>query len=190
MLKGADRFGPLPSNLFLVRGTLESLPFPDSHFDFLTCGYAFANIQDSPQALGEFARVLTPSGHIALMEVIAPEDPSQCACLNQTESTRNDFYTRIRTYLDFLDDFRRANLRVEACEFHDGPQLVSDWLDLSPLAGSPVGRERLLETLLGLGHKAGLRPEPSARRRVGGNEGALEIHYQTAWFLLRRGSAP
>jgi len=49
----------------LVLGTAESLPFPDSHFDVITCRVALP-YTDVGRALREMARVMKPGGYLCL----------------------------------------------------------------------------------------------------------------------------
>jgi SAM-dependent methyltransferase len=52
--------------LELVDATAESLPFPDSSFDAVTCAQAFHWFDPQP-ALNEFARILRPGGALFLV---------------------------------------------------------------------------------------------------------------------------
>jgi len=181
MLLEAARHELLPANLFIACGAAEQLPFGDAAFDVLTCAYTLANIRELPRLLGECARVLKPSGQMALMDVIAPEDPAKCEYLNRLESMRGDCFTWIRKASELLASFEAAGLRLEdSCCRAGCRQGMSDWLRLSPAAENHVRSKELQQMLLDSmeGDKAGLHP---LRR---GDD--LEFHHQTAWFLLRR----
>jgi demethylmenaquinone methyltransferase/2-methoxy-6-polyprenyl-1,4-benzoquinol methylase len=56
----------------LVEADVRNLPFRDSTFDGLVCGYALRNFTDLGPALAETARVLRPGGRLAVLEVDAP----------------------------------------------------------------------------------------------------------------------
>ncbi len=56
----------------LVHADCSQLPFPDSAFDGLVCGYALRNFTDLAEALAETARVIRPGGRLAILEVDAP----------------------------------------------------------------------------------------------------------------------
>lgn len=51
------------------------LPFPDGTFDALTIGYGLRNMADWAGALGEFARVLKPSGRLVILDFSLPRSP-------------------------------------------------------------------------------------------------------------------
>lgn len=55
-----------------VQALGECLPFPDSHFDFITMGYALRHVPDLHEAFGEYFRVLRPGGRILLLEITKP----------------------------------------------------------------------------------------------------------------------
>jgi ubiquinone/menaquinone biosynthesis C-methylase UbiE len=159
---------------------VEQLPYASKSFQLVTCGYAFANFPDPLKVLREFARVTEDNGRIALLEVIAPEDPVNCSQLNLIESLRSDFYTRILGRSQFIELFRAAGLRLECSEFHVRYQNWHEWLRLSPAAADRKHARRLREILLqsSTQGKAG----PITRRE----DGKIVLRYETAWFLLRR----
>jgi demethylmenaquinone methyltransferase/2-methoxy-6-polyprenyl-1,4-benzoquinol methylase len=59
----------------LVEADAARLPFPDSAFDGIVCGYALRNFTDLAATLAESARVLRPGGRLAALEVDAPASP-------------------------------------------------------------------------------------------------------------------
>jgi demethylmenaquinone methyltransferase/2-methoxy-6-polyprenyl-1,4-benzoquinol methylase len=59
----------------LVQADCSQLPFPDSTFDGLVCGYALRNFSDLAGALAETARVLRPGGRVAMLEIDKPASP-------------------------------------------------------------------------------------------------------------------
>ncbi len=55
-------------------GSLESLPFPNGEFDFVTCMLVLCSVPDLRHALNEIRRVLVPGGHLVFMEHVAAEN--------------------------------------------------------------------------------------------------------------------
>jgi demethylmenaquinone methyltransferase/2-methoxy-6-polyprenyl-1,4-benzoquinol methylase len=79
MLSGAqaklDRDPQLASNVELVRGEAESLPFEDGEFDHLTFTYLLRYVDDPGATLTELARVVKPGGRVASLEFMLPPNP-------------------------------------------------------------------------------------------------------------------
>jgi demethylmenaquinone methyltransferase/2-methoxy-6-polyprenyl-1,4-benzoquinol methylase len=59
-------------NLRFVQGLGERLPFPDTHFDFVTMGYALRHVPDLDQTFSEYRRVLKRGGRLLLLEITRP----------------------------------------------------------------------------------------------------------------------
>jgi len=57
----------------LVQGRGESLPFPDSSFDFVSMGYALRHVEDLGMLFRELHRVLKPGGRVLVLEIVRPE---------------------------------------------------------------------------------------------------------------------
>jgi ubiquinone/menaquinone biosynthesis C-methylase UbiE len=54
-------------------GSLDSLPFPDGTFDFVTCMLVLCSVPDLKESLGEIRRVLVPGGRLVFMEHVAAD---------------------------------------------------------------------------------------------------------------------
>lgn len=63
-------------------GPAEELPFPDADFDLVTCRLAIHHFSDPVRPVAEMRRVCHPTGCIALIDIIAPEDPAIAARYN------------------------------------------------------------------------------------------------------------
>jgi demethylmenaquinone methyltransferase/2-methoxy-6-polyprenyl-1,4-benzoquinol methylase len=62
----------LGSDIRLVEGTADRLPFEDASFDALTFTYLLRYVPDPPATLRELARVVRPGGSIASLEFAVP----------------------------------------------------------------------------------------------------------------------
>ncbi len=69
MLQNAQVASPL------IRGDAQKLPFKNSSFEGLTCGFALRNLTDISEFLRESSRVLKTGGRIALIDVGEPANP-------------------------------------------------------------------------------------------------------------------
>ena len=52
----------------IVKGTGESIPFPDNSFDSVHIGLVLCSVDDVATTLGEIRRVLTPDGRLVVLE--------------------------------------------------------------------------------------------------------------------------
>lgn len=59
----------------LLRADALNLPFPDEHFDGMTCGFALRNFTSLEPMLREAHRVLRPGTRMALLDVSEPANP-------------------------------------------------------------------------------------------------------------------
>lgn len=66
----------LESQIELVQGEAESLPFADREFDHLTFTYLLRYVDDPAATLRELARVIKPGGRIASVEFMVPPNPA------------------------------------------------------------------------------------------------------------------
>jgi demethylmenaquinone methyltransferase/2-methoxy-6-polyprenyl-1,4-benzoquinol methylase len=62
----------LAARVELVRGDAEILPFSDDAFDGVSMAFGIRNVPDRLRALTEMARVVRPSGHVAILELSEP----------------------------------------------------------------------------------------------------------------------
>ncbi len=172
------------SYVHLTLSDVEQLPYAAQTFDLVICANSFANFPRPLRVLRELARVARNGGRVFIVDLLAPEDPAQCASLNRLEALRGRLYTKILRRSEFLDFFRQAGLRLESLLVGKRRRDVRDWLRLSPAAANPRRARKLKRLLLESihGDKAGLEP-----RRIRGD---IVFHPTTGWFLLRRASVP
>ena len=69
MLRGAERRGVAAR---FAQGDAAALPLPDASIDAVVCGFALRNFTALPPVFAELARVLTPEGRMALLDVDRP----------------------------------------------------------------------------------------------------------------------
>jgi len=70
------RFEGRGSEVELIEGQAEALPFPDRSFDALTFTYLLRYVEDPRATMRELARVLRPGGRIASLEFGVPPRPA------------------------------------------------------------------------------------------------------------------
>lgn len=63
---------PLKSQIELLQGDSEKLPFDDNSFDVVTVSYGIRNYENLKKGLLETCRVLKPKGHFVILETSVP----------------------------------------------------------------------------------------------------------------------
>jgi SAM-dependent methyltransferase len=155
------------------------MPFRSASFDLLTCTYAFANLRDSLSVLREFARVTRAGGRIALIDVIAPENPERREELNRLESQRGHLYTRLLPRWEFLALFAQSELRIVNTRSRRRLCHFREWVRLSPAAAHHPKQALRLRNLL-IDTIEGDKARVHARR----SRDDIVFYHTTAWFLL------
>src|SRR6187401_2615570 len=92
MVAGRDR-----TDVRLVRGVGESLPFAAGTFDFVTMGYALRHVSDLDRLFAEYARVLRPGGQVLLLEISKPASAMGMAVARAYFGTVVPFMARLTT---------------------------------------------------------------------------------------------
>ena len=64
----------LQEQISFTEGSALALPYPDGHFDAVTCAYGVRNFSDLDQGLREMRRVLKPGGQLMILEFSYPKN--------------------------------------------------------------------------------------------------------------------
>jgi len=167
--------------LHFAVGDVEHLPLPTGGFDLVTCSFSLANFPAPHDAVAEICRVTRPGGRVAVLEVVAPEDPAERAEFNRLEQLRSGGApTRLLSLRDLLALYRQANLDLlDAC-VSVRQRRLDDWLTLGHLGRTPQARRRLREQVLQTAKEntAGLHLERHRRGWV--------FHVRVARLLWRK----
>ncbi|MFD1260077.1 class I SAM-dependent methyltransferase [Entomomonas asaccharolytica] len=99
-------------NIETVQGVAESLPFADNSFDFVFSRYSAHHWQDLGIALREVIRVLKPSGVVAFIDVISPQQPLFDTYLQTVEVLRDTSHVRDYTVAEWIRQLGESGLIV------------------------------------------------------------------------------
>jgi demethylmenaquinone methyltransferase/2-methoxy-6-polyprenyl-1,4-benzoquinol methylase len=136
--------GRAESQVRLVRGEAEALPFEDASFDALTFTYLLRYVEDPAATVTELARVVRPGGRVASLEFGVPP----------------------------LAAARLAWLLYTAVGLPSLGRLASaDWMRVGRFLGGSIRgfyERHPLEALVGYWHRAGLRDVRVRRMSLGG----------------------
>ncbi|HEY1566282.1 MAG TPA: methyltransferase domain-containing protein [Solirubrobacteraceae bacterium] len=167
-------------NVVFMRGDAAALPFVDGSFDVVVSRFAAHHFVQPERVVAEMVRCTRPGGHVALVDLVANEDPEVAAEQNRLERLRDPSHTRILAAIEMQALLTEAGLESVDVATRPLERALDPWLDQ---AQTPEGARDGIRAALradadGEGDRAratGFRP------RTDGN-GAL-------WFVHTFGSA-
>jgi ubiquinone/menaquinone biosynthesis C-methylase UbiE len=149
-----------PSNVEVIEGDGEHLPFESFSFDFAGTLRTLHHTPRPELLLAELVRVTRPGGTILVADQLAPIDPLESFELTRFEKARDPSTTRVLADADFRGLFDSYNLILRREHVDREPRDLDEYLDLAGCEGPERERAK------------GLAPC--------GYEGV------TAWFVLTR----
>jgi ubiquinone/menaquinone biosynthesis C-methylase UbiE len=126
-------------NVKAVSANAEDLPFPDMSFDLVTCRLAAHHFHDVAAFIAEAYRVLMPSGLIALVDNISPDDrifpqlSSEAAQLwtaayNDFERLRDPSHVHCLSLAEWCDRLGNAGFAIVTSEHMDQDLEFTPWV--------------------------------------------------------------
>jgi len=109
--KAADAAGL--GNVDTRRGDVEAIPFPDVHFDLVTCRLCAHHFKSPARAVAEVVRVLRPGGRLLLVDIVSPETGVEDTFLNAIELLRDPSHVRDWRVSEWMAMFGAAGLAGE-----------------------------------------------------------------------------
>ncbi|HEY6525543.1 MAG TPA: class I SAM-dependent methyltransferase [Solirubrobacteraceae bacterium] len=82
-------------NVLFMRGDAAALPFLDGSFDVVVSRFAAHHFERPGAVVSEMVRCTRPGGHVALVDLVADEDPEVAAEQNRLERLRDPSHTRM-----------------------------------------------------------------------------------------------
>jgi ubiquinone/menaquinone biosynthesis C-methylase UbiE len=137
-----------------------SLPLASASLDLAVCGYSLHHFSDAARAVRELARVVRPGGRVALMDLLAPDEPERAAANNEIERVRDASHVTTFRAADLRGLVESAGLRVREAQVAERPRSFDDWMQI---AGWHLGdsayhaTRRMMEASIA-GDTAGFRP--------------------------------
>ena len=123
----------------------ESLPFDDSSFDLVTCRLAFHHFPNSQQAIGEFARVLKPSGILGFTDNITVPNKQAAGYYNAYEKLRDPSHHWVYPLVRLQAMFEKAGFQIEATRQLSKELEFHKWADRQHV--SDADKDKLLEMM-------------------------------------------
>lgn len=147
-------------NIMVLQGFAESLPFPAHSFDLLTCRFAIHHFENPSMQIQEMVRVCRLPGRVAIIDLVAPEDPGLAREYNYLERLRDPSHTWALSRMQLQQIMEEAGLQITITESRDIEVQLEPWLDLTktpPLTRDAI-QERLSQEINHSAQATGMRP--------------------------------
>ena len=166
MLAAAHRFLARQgvTNAEFVIADAERLPFLDASFELVTVRIALHHYADVRQAVRDMVRALVPGGRLALIDNIAPEEPSLDEYMNKWEQWRDPSHVRAYRVSEWQSFLADAGLRVEKWDTQRKTHAFSEWVErmqmpsaaIAALEADMLGTPDAVRERFGVAEDAGL----------------------------------
>jgi ubiquinone/menaquinone biosynthesis C-methylase UbiE len=116
-------------NVVFMRGDAAALPFLDGSFDVVVSRFAAHHFEHPEAVVAEMVRCTRPGGHVALVDLVADEDPEVAAEQNRLERLRDPSHTRMLAVTEIEALLAEAGL--EALDVRGRPleRPLDPWLE-------------------------------------------------------------
>jgi ubiquinone/menaquinone biosynthesis C-methylase UbiE len=163
-------------NVVFMRGDAAALPFLDGSFDVVVSRFAAHHFERPEAVVAEMARCTRPGGHVALVDLVADDDPVVAEEQNRLERLRDPSHTRALPAIEIQALMTEAGLEAVDVATRPLERPLTPWLEQArtPSQAADEIRAALDEDIAGR-RATGFRPRQ-------GEDGDL-------WFTQTFGSA-
>jgi ubiquinone/menaquinone biosynthesis C-methylase UbiE len=112
----------------IVCGDGTRLPFPDAAFDLVTSAHAMHHIPRPVGVLREMGRIVSPSGHVLVVDITAPDDREAAARADEVMTIRDPSHARSLTTGEMRSALEESGLAVVDHRVVDRRGHVSNWM--------------------------------------------------------------
>lgn len=115
------------SNVRRVQGDGLCLPFADADFDAAVIRLALHHLENPAAALREAGRAIRPGGRLAVLDLLAPEDPEEERLLTALERLRDPSHVRALREQAMVQEVSGAGFRIERRESFTLTRRFDEW---------------------------------------------------------------
>jgi len=99
-------------NVLFMRGDAAALPFLDGSFDVVVSRFAAHHFEHPEAVVAEMVRCTRPDGHVALVDLVADEDPEVAEEQNRLERLRDPSHARMLAAIELQALLAEAGLEA------------------------------------------------------------------------------
>ncbi|MGZ4167010.1 MAG: class I SAM-dependent methyltransferase [Solirubrobacteraceae bacterium] len=163
-------------NVVFMRGDAADLPFLDASFDVVVSRFAAHHFERPEAVVAEMARCTRPGGHVALVDLVADDDPATAEEQNRLERLRDPSHTRMLAAIEIQALLTEAGLEAVDVATRTLRRPLLPWLEQAQTPARTAGEIRAALDADVAGERAtGFRPRTD-------EDGDL-------WFVQTFGSA-
>jgi len=114
-------------NVSFVQGDAEALPFPDKHFDTVTCRIAPHHFSKVDRFISESYRVLTEDGLFILIDNVSPEVDEYDKFYNEVEIKRDPSHHRAYKKSEWVSWLEKEGFSVSTISVFEKRFVFDEW---------------------------------------------------------------
>ena len=147
-------------NVVFMRGEATALPFLDASFDVVVSRFAAHHLEFPGGLVAEMARCARPGGQVALLDLVAVDDPAIATEQNRLERLRDASHTTMLSVAELEALCVAAGLELAGVTARGVRRPLQPWLEHSAVTPAVATEIRVrLQAELDGGEPTGLRPE-------------------------------
>lgn len=131
-------------NVVFMRGDAAALPFLDGSFDVVVCRFAAHHFERPQDVVAEMARCARGGGHVALVDLLADDDPAVASEQNRLERLRDPSHTRMLAAAELTGLLTAAGLDSVDLAIRPLERPLEPWLEqaaVAPATSDQIRRE-------------------------------------------------
>lgn len=147
------------ANIVFEQGLAEALPYPNDAFDLVVSRFAMHHFEDPRLPMTQMVRVCRPSGTVAVIDLVAPQNEIVAGVYNRLEHMRDPAHTRALSFEELRTLVRNAGLDLVYTVSRVVEVRVDRWFELTQT--DPEARRAIVEALtqeLEGARTSGMRP--------------------------------
>lgn len=129
-------------NVLFMRGDAAALPFLDGTFDVVVSRFAAHHFEHPEAVMAEMVRCARPGGHVALVDLVADEDPEVAAEQNRLERLRDPSHTRMLAAIEMQALMTEAGLEAVDVATRALERPLLPWLEQAKTPAHTAGEIR------------------------------------------------
>jgi ubiquinone/menaquinone biosynthesis C-methylase UbiE len=119
------------SNIILVEGLAESLPFADNLFDMVVSRLAIHHFENPHICIDEMSRVCKTGHVVGIFDLLSPKNSLLSERYNYFERLRDPSHTIAATFSEINKMIKKARLSIRFKDFRDIEVDLHRWMDMT-----------------------------------------------------------